>query len=87
MTDPNIELLLKEYAKAEDNIGEVPCFVCRERPANKPVILVTDEELAGAPPGGSRAIIGGICTTCGILRTEEEMQLEMHNLMIYGTKT
>lgn len=61
MTTPMEDLLASlEVAKAQ--IKELPCFICGE-PSFQPLIVITENVMEGAPEGGSRAIIVGVCET------------------------
>jgi len=61
MTTP-MEDLLAALEATKDHIRDVPCFICLE-PADQPLIVMTEEILEGAPEGGTRAIIVGVCDT------------------------
>ena len=56
--------LYVEQAEARIAEGNIPCFNCRQRIAVGPVVIITDDELQGAPEGGSRLMIVGACAIC-----------------------
>ena len=58
-----MDALLATLEAVKDHIDEVPCFMCREE-AEQALIVMTEDILEGAPEGGTRAIIVGVCGTC-----------------------
>ena len=81
----NIKPLLDTYEEALPKVHEYPCAVCRIRQSNELLIVVTEDELEGAPKGGSRAIIVGICYDCNSEPAKSELTL--HKLMAMGELT
>ncbi len=70
------------YAEAIPTIHNRTCAVCEDRNADTPVIVVTDEELEGAPQVGSRAIIVGMCNDC---ESSSQAKIKMRELMSVGS--
>ena len=75
----NIKTLLNTYEEALPKVREYPCAICRIRQSDELLIVVTEDELEGAPKGGSRAIIIGICYDCNSEPAKAELTL--HKLM------
>lgn len=61
-----------------------PCFMCRERLANRPVLLAADRIELGAPLNGSRAVVVGICVVCEMLSSDEDIRQAGENLLESG---
>ena len=62
--------------------GNLFCFHCKKNPARELTLLITDQPQEGAPMGGIRTIITGICPVCSMFTSEQDKQNAAHSLFI-----